>query len=130
MWGYDLRSDDTPFEANMQFICRKNGTYKGSGVIAKQREEGVKKRLIFLTLEEKIPIWGLEGVYCAGKAVGYLRRADFGHCINKSIGKAFIHSTVNQMDWSDLCEKAFEIDVLGKLYPATLHLESPLKKHF
>lgn len=129
LWGYDLRSDDTPIEANLAFICRKNGTYRGSDVIERQLHDGVKKCIIFLSLEEKIPVWGLEGVYCDGKAVGYLRRADFGHCINKSIGKAVIHSTDNVKDWTVFSKKAFDIDVLGKFYPAKLHLESPLKKN-
>lgn len=33
LWGFDLRSDDTPIEANLGFLCRKNGDYKGKNVV-------------------------------------------------------------------------------------------------
>lgn len=125
LWGYDLRSDDTPIESNLEYVCRKDATYKGSSVVQKQLKEGAKKRLITLTLKDNVAIWGLEGVYCHGKAVGYLRRADFGYFINKSIGKAFINiEDLNSIDWRN---ETYEIDVMGKLYPAELHLSSPLK---
>lgn len=125
LWGFDLRSDDTPIEANLEYVCRQNATFKGSGIVQQQLKNGVQKRLVSLTLKEKVAIWGLEGVYCNGNAIGYLRRADFGHFINKSIGKAFIKvDDENKIDWKN---GTYEIDVLGKLYPADLHIESPLK---
>lgn len=127
LWGYDLRSDDTPIEANLGKLCRESGEYKGKEAVEKQRNHGVHKRLVYLTLDEKIPLWGLEGVYCNGKAVGYLRRAEFGYYINKSIGKSYIRSTDGAaIDTKILTKGAYEIDVLGKLYPAKLHLQSPL----
>lgn len=128
LWGFDLRSDDTPIEASLEHICRKNATYKGSGSVQQQLKGGVRKRLVSLTLEQKVAIWGLEGVYCNGNATGYLRRADFGYSINKSIGRAFIKiNDENAIDWRN---GTYEIDVLGKLYPAELHIESPLKIKF
>lgn len=63
LWGFDLRSDDTPIEANMEWICCEQDAYKGCDVIRKQRADGVRKRLVTLTLDAKIPIWGLEGAY-------------------------------------------------------------------
>lgn len=121
-----MRSDDTPIEANLEFICRKNATYKGNGIVQKQLHDGVRKRLVSFTLNDSVAIWGLEGVYCNGNAVGYLRRADFGYFINKSIGKAFIDVRKEiDIDWKN---GTYEIDVLGKMYPAELHLDSPLKK--
>lgn len=128
-WGYDLRSDDTPAESNLQFVCRSDGAYKGKNTIDKQQREGVYKRLSYFTLNEDIPIWGLEGVYRDGEAVGHIRRADFGHFINKSIGKAYIRRTDGiPVNNEYLLEGSYEIDVLGKLYPAKLHLDSPFDK--
>lgn len=127
MWGFDLRSDDTPVEANLNQICREsNATYQGSDIVKKQQLHGVDKRLVFLTLKSHVPIWGLEGVYCNGNAVGYLRRAEFGYAIKKSIGKAFINLTEQTMkdDWRN---RTYEIDVRGNRYPAEIHLETPFK---
>lgn len=83
---------------------------------------GAAKRLILLTLQANIPIWGLEGVYCNGNAVGYVRRAEFGYAINKPIAKAFINRT------DDWLNGSYEIDVRGVRYPAEVHIHAPYKK--
>ncbi|XP_037027162.1 sarcosine dehydrogenase, mitochondrial-like [Bradysia coprophila] len=125
-WGYDLRSDDTPIESNLEAICRQNGPYKGSNIVDKQRAEGVFKRLVYLTIDEKIPLWGLEGVFRNGKCVGHLRLGEFGYSINKSIGKSYISCAKgNWIDNEYLSNGQYEIDVLGQRYGAKLHLISP-----
>lgn len=131
LWGHDLRSDDTPIEANLEWVCRKHGAYKGSDVIEKQRVNGVRRRLVHLTLDAEVPIWGFEGVYCNGNPIGYLRRADFGHSINKSIGKSFVclNDDEKPFDVKSIDKEKIEIDVLGQLYPAKVYLHSPLQAH-
>lgn len=125
-WGTDLRSDDTPLEANLAYVCREKGTYKGRDVIEKQQQSGLTKRLVFLTINEEVPLWGLEGVYRNGKPVGHLRRAEFGYSLNKSIGQAYIHrSDGESIDIDYLKQGAYEIDVMGCLHPAKLHIKSP-----
>lgn len=126
MWGSDLRSDDTAVESNLGSICRSNATYKGSNVVENQMKNGVAKRLVYLTLDDNVPLWGLEGVYRNGEAVGYVRRGEYGYFIGKSIGKSFIHRENDQpVDDEYLKGGQFEISVLGKLYPAKMHLTSP-----
>lgn len=126
MWNSDLRSDDTPVEANLNFVCRQTDLpYQGSAIIEKQQSNGVCKRLALFTLDSKVPIWGLEGVYRNGEPVGYLRRAEFGYSINKPIGKAFVNLSERMInDWQN---GAYEIDVRGNRYPAKIHAETPFK---
>lgn len=113
----------------MEAICRKNGTYKGSDVVDKQRAEGVSKRLVYLTIDERIPLWSLEGVFRNGECVGHLRLGEFGYAINKSIGKAYIRCAKgSRVDDEYLCKGHYEIDVLGQRYEAKLHLISPIVK--
>lgn len=125
MWGYDLRADDTPIESNLGFVCRKSGGFKGHEVVEKQRLKGVQKRLVYFTIDEKKPLWGLEGVYRNGTEVGHLRRGEFGYSIGKSIGKSFIHRNDGQPINDQYLQGDFEIDVMGKRYPAKLHLKAP-----
>lgn len=128
-WGFDLRSDDTPIEANLEFACRSDGMYKGKNVIEKQQKEGVFKRLAYFTVNEEIPVWGLEGVYRNGEPAGHLRRAEFGYYINKSIGQSYISRQDGKpIDTEYLKQANYEIDILGKMYPAKLHLKSPFDK--
>lgn len=125
-WGCDLRSDDTPIESNLEAICRKNGNYKGSKVVEKQRAEGIRKRLVYLTINERIPLWGLEGVYRNGENVGHLRLGEYGYFIDKSIGKAYISSPKGDFIDNDyLCGGEYEIEVLCQRYKAELHLMPP-----
>lgn len=126
MWNFDLRMDDSPIEANLGFVCRKNGTYRGCDVIKRQRETGIQKRLVTLTLDEKIPLWGLEGVYRDGVAVGHIRRAEFAYYLNTIMGKSYIRNPSGSPVTAQFLESGkYEIDVMGKRCPAKLHLKSP-----
>lgn len=121
-----MRSDDTPVEANLLSVCRENGVYKGKNVVDRQQKDGVHKRLVYLTLSDEIPLWGLEGVYRNSEAAGHLRWAEFGYFINKSIGKCYIQRLDGKLiDKEYLKQATYEIDVQGKLYSAKLYLNSP-----
>lgn len=52
LWHSDLRSDDSPLEANLGFVCRKSGEYQGRQAVESVREKGLSKKLAFFTLEE------------------------------------------------------------------------------
>lgn len=52
LWGADLRSDDNPIEAALETVCRKNGKYLGKASVKRCRENGVKKRLVHLHINE------------------------------------------------------------------------------
>lgn len=126
LWGFDLRPNDTPIEANLGFTCRKNGVYKGKDAIIKQRLEGIRKRLVYFTLKEHVPIWGLEGVYRNGEPVGIIRRAEFAYTLNKSFGQAYIERKDRQIiDVNYIKSGKYEINIMGKLYEADCHLKSP-----
>lgn len=121
-----MRSDDTPLEANLEYVCRENGAYKGRDAIEKQQKDGLSKRLVYLTVNEEVPLWGLEGVYRNGEPAGHLRRAEFGYFINKSIGQSYIcRSDGNPIDIDYLKQATYEIDVMGCLHPAKLHIKTP-----
>ncbi|XP_023307143.2 sarcosine dehydrogenase, mitochondrial [Lucilia cuprina] len=126
LWSFDLRPDDTPLEAGLGFTCRKQGVYKGKEAIDQQRKEGIKKRLVYLTLDEQVPIWGLEGVYRNGQPVGFLRRAEYAYYLGKPLGQTYIQRTDGEkIDNEYIKTGDYEIDVLGKRYKAKCHLRSP-----
>lgn len=132
LWDYDIRSDDTPIEANLsQEVCRTTGEYNGKSAIERQLQNGVNRRLVYLTIDNQVPIWGLESVYRNGEAVGYLRRAEFGYFLNKSIGKAYISKKDKSLvDESYLESGDYEIEVLGRKYSAKCYLESPFQADY
>ena len=126
LWGFDLRSDDTPHESGLGFVCRKNGDFKGKQAVDRQRLEGVNKKLVYLTVDEHVPLFGLEGVYRNGEPVGHLRRAEFAFCLDKLVGKSYIRRNDGKpVDANYLKSGYYEIDVMGKKYEATCHAKSP-----
>uniref|UniRef100_A0A336MEF7 CSON013804 protein n=1 Tax=Culicoides sonorensis TaxID=179676 RepID=A0A336MEF7_CULSO len=126
LWGYDLRSDDTPIEANLGFTCRRKGEFEGKDVIDKQLREGVTKKLAFFTLNEQIPVWGLETVYRDGQVVGHLRRGEYAYMLHKPIGQAYIrHPEGKIVDDDFITSGKYQIEVMGELHNAECHLRSP-----
>lgn len=126
LWGFDLRSDDSPLESGLGFTCRKTGNYKGKAVVDRQRQEGVQKKLAFFTLDAQVPLWGLELVYRDGDIVGHIRRGEYGFTLQKTIGQSYIQRPDGQkMDNDFLTSGKYEIEVMGARYPATCHLRSP-----
>lgn len=126
LWGHDLRIDDNPIEANLGFVCRKGGEYLGIRYVDKLREEGVKKRRVFFTLKDKIPIYGHEVIWRDNQVVGFLRRADYGFALDSSIGIGYVeHPRGEIVTKAYLTNGAYEIEMMGKRHPADLHLSSP-----
>ena len=53
-WHMDIRHDDTPLEGGLAFTCKlkMDTPFLGREALEKQKAEGLKKRLICLTLDE------------------------------------------------------------------------------
>ncbi|OXU31337.1 hypothetical protein TSAR_012682 [Trichomalopsis sarcophagae] len=126
LWNSDLRSDDNPIEANLGFTCRKDGKYMGSDAVENLRKNGVKRKLVNLHVKHQVPMWGLETVYRNSEIVGYLRRAEYAHTFGYSIGQSYIKHPKDEIITKEFLETGkYEVEILGKMYPAEMHLKSP-----
>ncbi|XP_013167116.1 PREDICTED: sarcosine dehydrogenase, mitochondrial [Papilio xuthus] len=125
LWNADLRSDDNPIEANLGFACRKDGEYIGNEHVTKARINGVTKKYAYFTLDDKVALFGQEGIYRNGEPVGYLRRGDYAYYLDKPIGIGYVSNRGSEVTKTFLKEGNYEIEVMGKKYKATLHLRSP-----
>jgi len=52
LWNADLRTDDNPLEAGMDFVCRDDGDYVGKEALDLIKQKGLKKKLAFFQLQE------------------------------------------------------------------------------
>lgn len=110
----------------MGFTCRKEGDYKGRSALIQQQHDGIRKRLVFLTLKERVPLWGLEAVYRDGKIVGHLRRGDWAYTLNCAIGQSYIRGESDKPISLDYINSGkYQIEIMGRLYDADCHLRSP-----
>ncbi|XP_035211181.1 sarcosine dehydrogenase, mitochondrial-like [Stegodyphus dumicola] len=127
-WHADLRLDDTPLEAGLGFTCKlKTETpFLGRAALEKQKKEGLKKRLACFTIDEHIPLWGLEAIWRYDRVVGFLRRADYGFAIGKSIGYGYVTNPDTGMVSLDYLKSGtYHLESMGVKYPAQYHAKSP-----
>ena len=82
--------------------------------------------------------WGKESIYRDGEFCGYITSAGFGHTLGKAVCVGYV-SGVGRRDVAAvsagkstvvggccLKEGQYEIEIDGKLWPATLHQSPPL----
>ncbi|XP_058809541.1 sarcosine dehydrogenase, mitochondrial-like isoform X2 [Phymastichus coffea] len=130
LWNSDLRSDDNPIEANLGFTCRKDGKYLGSDAVDNLRKNGVKRKLVSLHVKHQVPMWGLETVYRNGEIVGYLTRAEYAHTFGYSIGHSYIKHPQDQILTNEFLQSGeYQVQIMGKMYPAQMYLKSPFDPH-
>uniref|UniRef100_A0A3P8SER1 Sarcosine dehydrogenase, mitochondrial n=1 Tax=Amphiprion percula TaxID=161767 RepID=A0A3P8SER1_AMPPE len=127
-WHADLRPDDTPLEAGLAFTCKLKSSipFQGRDKLEKQKEEGLRRRIVCFTTNEKVPMFGLEAIFRNGVPVGHLRRADYGFFIDKTIGYGYIRNPDGGVVSADFIKSGeFTLERMGVVYKAKAHLKSP-----
>ncbi|GAB5580352.1 sarcosine dehydrogenase [Prionailurus iriomotensis] len=127
-WHADLRPDDSPLEAGLAFTCKLKSAvpFLGREALEKQRAEGLRRRLVCFTVDEKVPMFGLEAIWRNGQVVGHVRRADFGFAVDKTLAYGYIRDPSGQSVSLDFVKSGdYALERMGVAYPARAHLKSP-----
>uniref|UniRef100_A0A8C2PQZ9 Sarcosine dehydrogenase, mitochondrial n=1 Tax=Cyprinus carpio TaxID=7962 RepID=A0A8C2PQZ9_CYPCA len=127
-WHADLRPDDTPLEAGLAFTCKMKTSipFLGRQALEAQKAEGLRRRIVCFTVDEKVPMFGLEAIFRNGVPVGHLRRSEFGFAIDKTIGYGYICNPDGGVVSPDFIRSGeFTLERMGVTYKATAHLKSP-----
>ncbi|KAK7126088.1 hypothetical protein R3I93_021462 [Phoxinus phoxinus] len=127
-WHADLRPDDTPLEAGLAFTCKMKSSipFLGRKALEAQKAEGLRRRIVCFTVDEKVPMFGLEAIFRNGVPVGHLRRSEFGFAIDKTIGYGYIRNPDGGVVSPDFVRSGeFTLERMGVTYRATAHLKSP-----
>ncbi|KAM9322418.1 sarcosine dehydrogenase, mitochondrial-like isoform 1-T2 [Pholidichthys leucotaenia] len=126
-WHADLRLDDTPLEAGLGFTCKLKSSipFQGRNVLERQKQEGLKRKIVCFTIDEKVPMFGLEAIFRNGIPVGLLRRADYGFYIDKTIGYGYIQNPDGGAVSTDFIKSGeFTLEKMGVAYNAKAHLKT------
>ncbi len=112
-WGADITPDYTPYEAGLGFAVAlgKKSDFVGRAALEKAKAEGPKRRLITLTVDAPVQIYGGESIVHAGKVVGVASSAGWGHTVGKAI--AFGYVPAEAAGHAD-----YEIEAFTKRWPA------------
>lgn len=124
-FGSELSPDETPLEAGLGFALDWRKPFLGRDALLKQKENGLRKRLGILVLENPEPVlWGSEPVFRDGTRVGYTTSGSYAHSLGAGIGMAYVRHTETITDaW--LSSGRYEILVNGVRQPARIHLRAP-----
>lgn len=91
LYGHEISDEITPLEANLGWICKLNkGEFVGRDALAKQKEEGLKRKLVgFEVTDRGIARDGFD-VYINDEKVGYVTSGSPAPYLKKNIGLAFV----------------------------------------
>jgi 4-methylaminobutanoate oxidase (formaldehyde-forming) len=124
-WSHDITVDDTPIEAGLGFAIsfKKEGRFIGKDALLKQREEGIKKRMVQFILDDPDPlIYHNEPIWRDDVMVGYVSSGMFGHTVGRSIGMGYVNSENGAT--SDFVKSGnYEIEIACKRYAARASLQ-------
>jgi len=115
LYGHEINEETTLLEANLSWICKLNkGDFTGRESLARQKEEGVKRKLVGFEMTDRGIARDGQTVLINGKQVGQVTSGSPAPFLRKNIGLAFVpveHAEVN---------REIQIDVRGR--PANARL--------
>jgi len=123
-WHADVRWDDTPKDAGMMWVCKKETPFLGREALLAQKS---LKRLVYVYPEGlgDRAIYGLEMLYRNGNPCGFLRRAGYAFSLDRPLGIAYMdHGGVEDVN-KFIEEGRYELEVMGDKFPCTLGLSVP-----
>jgi 4-methylaminobutanoate oxidase (formaldehyde-forming) len=124
-WGSELGTDDTPWEAGLDYAVRldKRDAFTGRDALLRQRAEGLNKRLLIFSFDDPAAFaWGGEPILTAGINVGELSSAGYSRKLDRAIAMGYVRSDAAR-SVETLLGASFEIDIAGSLFAVTPHLK-------
>jgi glycine cleavage system aminomethyltransferase T/glycine/D-amino acid oxidase-like deaminating enzyme len=124
-YGHDIDNTDNAFETGLGFFVdfKKPSGFIGREAALKQKTAGPpKRRLVQVLVKDPEPLlFHAEIVHRDGKPVGYVRAGSYGHTLGGAVGLAMI-AAGRPIDAAWLAEGRWEVDIAGRLYPASVSL--------
>ncbi|HKP35582.1 MAG TPA: glycine cleavage system aminomethyltransferase GcvT [Pyrinomonadaceae bacterium] len=115
LYGHEIDETTTLLEANLGWICKLNkGDFIGREPLAKQKEEGVKRKLVGFDVTDRGIARDGQDVVINGERVGRVTSGSPAPYLKKNIGMAYV-----PVEFANEYTK-IEIDVRGRLVAAQL----------
>lgn len=126
-WGHELTPETTPLEAGLGFAAKigLETPFIGQDALRRQREEGLRKRLVTFTLDdgEALAIGG-EPIVWNGAFVGQLSSAGFGHTVGRTIALGLVSAGEAPVD-EMVAAGGFEIEIACERFTAKAGFTPP-----
>ncbi len=122
LYGNDIDDSHTILEADLSWILKlKKGEFIGRDILLKQKQEGIKRKLVgFELIEKGVPRHGYK-VFVKGEHYSEVTSGTYSPFLKKPIGLAYL-----PIENSNIGEK-FKVEIRGKLIEAKI-VKTPFYK--
>jgi aminomethyltransferase len=115
LYGNDIDHSTTPVEAGLSFIVDFDKDFIGKSVIARQKEEKPKRRLVCLELDGRaFPRHGYDICDELGKKIGQVTSGTFSPSLKKPIAMGYVPNNKSKSGTE------LQVSIRGKMFPATV----------
>lgn len=122
LYGHEIDENTTLLEANLGWICKLNkGDFIGREQLARQKEEGIKRRLVGFEVTERGIARDEQDVVIDGERVGKVTSGSPAPYLKKNIGMAYVPIQFAKEG------QQIQIDVRGRLVNAQI-VKTPFYK--
>jgi aminomethyltransferase len=115
LYGHEIDETTTLLEANLGWICKLNkGEFIGRERLQKQKEDGIKRKLIGFEVTDRGIARDGQDVVMDGQRVGQVTSGSPAPFLKKNVGMAYVPVELANEG------RAFEIDVRGRMVGAQI----------
>jgi len=116
LYGQEIDDKITPLEAGLGWVVhlKDKGYFIGRSVLEKQKEAGVKRRLVGLEMSGRYIARHGYRVMFGQEAVGEITSGTLSPTVGKAIALAYVPKSLSKAG------QALEVEIRGKTYPATV----------
>ncbi len=118
-WSAEVTPEYTPWEAGLGFCVKLDkGEFIGRQALIAQRERGLERRLVCLTLADPVAVaLGGEPILHQDRTVGRVTSGGYGYTIGKSIAYGYVPAPLAAVG------TALAVEVFGEVIPALVSRE-------
>ena len=124
VWGSDITTDTTPFEAGLGWAVKLKSEveFLGKESLLQKQSQRLKKRLVCLTIDDpNLVLLGRETIFRNGIIVGWLTSGGWGYTVQKNIGYGYVRNPKG-VDKDYLISGNYEIEIASVRFPCKLEL--------
>lgn len=114
LYSQDIDDNTTPLEAGLGWLVHlksKTSDFIGRSILEKQKQEGVKRRLVGLEMEGRHIARHGYPVLSNGEIVGEITSGTLAPTLGKAIALAYVPATLSEVG------QVVEVEIRGKTYP-------------
>lgn len=109
LYGHELSAEITPLEAGLpRFVKLEKGIFNGSEALARQKEAGLKRKVVGMVVTGRGIARAEYPVLAAGRRIGTVTTGSYAPTLDKNIGMALIETGFAQIG------QQLEIEIRGK----------------